>query len=212
MHYILLLKGVLIGFILASPFGPIGLVFIQRSLESDKLEGIASGIGIASGDMFYSIISTLGVTFLYNYIIDHIVILQIIAFFALLFLAIRTLKAKVSFHLGEEHKRNIFKSFGVSFLLALHNPSTIVLFAFLFGLFDIGEIMTKSNAFLLVLGIYCGSIILWTILNHFIQKIKKTNRIDYLHKFYKLSGVLLLVISLALLYDLIALFAGWKGL
>ncbi|MCB5230431.1 MAG: LysE family transporter [Candidatus Cloacimonas sp.] len=209
MNYALLLKGLTIGFILASPFGPIGIVFIQRSLESDKLEGVAAGFGIASGDMFYTIITTLGIAYLYNLILNYIVILKIVVLVALVVLAIRTLRAKIK--MGEEKReRSILKSFGLTFLLALHNPSTILLLAFLFGLFKMGNQMGLFNSILVIISIFTGSVILWTILNHFIHKVKAANKLEHLQKLYRISDILLLIISLALFYDLISPHLGWS--
>lgn len=199
IEFLLLLKGLFIGMVMSSPFGPIGLIFMQRSLENEKYEGVASGFGIATGDMFYSIITTFGLTLLDDLFDKYATFIKIVALAILLFMAVRTMRAKIEFDIKEGHQRNLFRAFMVSFLLALHNPSTIVIFALLFRLFRIGEIISLRNGFLLILGIYAGSTALWLILNSFIHYVKKKDKLGYLLIFYRLSGVLLLLMSVLLL-------------
>jgi threonine/homoserine/homoserine lactone efflux protein len=44
------LKGILIGFAIAAPVGPIGLLCIQRTLARGRWSGVISGLGAASAD------------------------------------------------------------------------------------------------------------------------------------------------------------------
>lgn len=201
MDCLLIAKGFIIGLILASPFGPVGLIFIQRSLANEKYEGIASGLGIASGDMVYSIITTLGITILYDLIINHLIFLKIIALGVLVYMSWKTMSIKVEFKVESRDERSVVSAYLWSFLLSLHNPSTIIIFAFLFGLFRVGEIASVTNAVLLISGIFAGSSLLWFVLNHFIHRIKETGKFKYLYLFYRTSGILLMIISLIIIMN-----------
>ena len=57
MGVILLLKGLLIGFLASIPMGPIGVLCIQRTLNKGRKSGFYSGLGAAAGDAVYSIIA-----------------------------------------------------------------------------------------------------------------------------------------------------------
>ena len=203
MNAVILMKGVIIGLIMASPFGPVGLIFIQRSLQNERYEGIASGLGIATGDMFYSIVTVFGITVLYDFINVYLFFIKIIAFGVLCYMAIRTLSVRAEFKILENHQRSLVKSFFLSFGLALHNPSSIVVFAFLFALFDIGEVLTCANGVLLITGIFSGSLILWFTTNNIVHFIRETGKLNYLSMIYRLSGVTLLILSGLLLFSLI---------
>jgi len=43
----ILLKGLMLGFLIAAPVGPIGVLCIQRTLNKGKLSGFVSGLGAA---------------------------------------------------------------------------------------------------------------------------------------------------------------------
>jgi threonine/homoserine/homoserine lactone efflux protein len=202
MNAFIIAKGVIIGLIMASPFGPVGLIFIQRSLENEKFEGFASGLGIATGDMFYSIITVFGISILYDFISAYNTVIKVIAFAILTYMAVRTLSIKTEFEITGSHNRNLTKAFFLSFLLAIYNPSSIVVFAFLFTLFDIGDILTCTNALLLVAGIFIGSPALWFATNYLIHLVREAGKLKYLNLIYRLSGVMLLVLSTILLVSI----------
>lgn len=55
-----LFKGAIIGFSLAAPVGPIGLLCIRRSLAEGRLVGLATGLGAATADASYGAIAAFG--------------------------------------------------------------------------------------------------------------------------------------------------------
>ncbi len=58
----LFLKGFLVGFLIAMPVGPIGVLCIQRTLHKGKLHGMVSGLGAATADAIYGFIAAFGLT------------------------------------------------------------------------------------------------------------------------------------------------------
>ena len=56
------LRGLLIGFSIAAPVGPIGVLCIRRTLSEGRLAGFLSGMGAASADMFYGAVAAFGLT------------------------------------------------------------------------------------------------------------------------------------------------------
>jgi threonine/homoserine/homoserine lactone efflux protein len=67
MHYFL--EGLMLGFAIAVPVGPIGVLCIRRTLNYGRLSGIYSGLGAASADMFYGLIAFLGINLLSDFLI-----------------------------------------------------------------------------------------------------------------------------------------------
>jgi threonine/homoserine/homoserine lactone efflux protein len=55
-------QGLLLGFSIAAPVGPIGLLCIQRTLARGRLHGFVSGLGAAMADACYGIVAALGLT------------------------------------------------------------------------------------------------------------------------------------------------------
>lgn len=55
-----LLEGLIIGFCIAAPVGPIGLLCIRRSIAEGRLAGFVTGLGAATADACYGTIAVLG--------------------------------------------------------------------------------------------------------------------------------------------------------
>ena len=51
MTFHFMLKGMAIGFSIAAPVGPIGVLCIRRSLAEGRLIGLATGLGAATADI-----------------------------------------------------------------------------------------------------------------------------------------------------------------
>ena len=59
MNIELFFKGLVVGFLISTPVGPIGVLCIQRTLNKGKLHGIVSGLGAATADAIYGFIAAL---------------------------------------------------------------------------------------------------------------------------------------------------------
>ena len=57
----LFIKSLAIGFSIAAPVGPIGMLCIQRSLSRGFRSGLATGLGAACADMIYGLLGALGI-------------------------------------------------------------------------------------------------------------------------------------------------------
>src|ERR1700731_523579 len=63
MTYVLLiLTGLVIGFIVAAPIGPINLICIRRTLAFGSLNGLVSGLGATLADGIFAAIIGFGLT------------------------------------------------------------------------------------------------------------------------------------------------------
>lgn len=63
------LKGLLLGFSIAAPVGPIGVLCIRRTLVDGRLNGLVSGLGAATADAFYGWTAAFGLAFLTNFLV-----------------------------------------------------------------------------------------------------------------------------------------------
>jgi threonine/homoserine/homoserine lactone efflux protein len=70
MHAIFL-KGVIIGFVIAVPVGPTGLLCINRALYGGAAYGLLSWLGVATGDALAGAIAALGLTLVSNVFFDQ---------------------------------------------------------------------------------------------------------------------------------------------
>src|SRR3990172_7084805 len=66
-----LLQGLIIGFCIAAPVGPINLLCLRRSLVDGRRVGFISGLGAAAADSVYGAIAALGLTAITDFLILH---------------------------------------------------------------------------------------------------------------------------------------------
>ena len=90
MHIPFLLKGILIGFSIAAPVGPIGVLCIRRTLAEGRRAGLVSGLGAATADLFYGCVAAFGLTFISQFLINQENGLRLVGGIFLLYLGIKT--------------------------------------------------------------------------------------------------------------------------
>ena len=72
------LRGLIIGFSIAAPVGPIGVLCIRRTLAEGRASGLFSGLGAATADAIYVCIAGFGLTFISNFLISQLVWLRLV--------------------------------------------------------------------------------------------------------------------------------------
>lgn len=66
-----LLKGLILGFVIAAPVGPIGVLCIRRSLEDGPQVGLITGLGAATADVIYGCIAAFGLTAISTFLVSQ---------------------------------------------------------------------------------------------------------------------------------------------
>jgi threonine/homoserine/homoserine lactone efflux protein len=170
-----LFNGLAIGFSLAAPIGPVGVLCIRRTLAHGERRGLLVGLSAASADMVYGIIAASGVTLISNFIIHEQHWIRFIGGILLMGLGYHT------FHSHPDAKKNVngttghTRAFFSAFLLTLTNPMTLFAFAAVFAGIGLQRILgDRWSATLLVVGIFLGSL-LWFSLLTLLTRIFKEN-------------------------------------
>lgn len=198
-----LLKGLIIGFSIAAPVGPIGILCIRRTLEYGKLVGVMSGLGAATADGIYGLIASLSLTVITNFLINQQLWFQIIGGVFLGYLGIKTYKSKPLNTSSKGKNKQKIKAFATTFFLTITNPITIFSFIALFSGLGIANsdinIMTKL---IFVFGVFSGSVLWWLFLSIIVSLLK--NRInEFSLTINKTSGLILLLFSLWSFYEVL---------
>ena len=71
MDFSLFFKGLLLGFSIAAPVGPIGVLCIRRTLAEGRSAGLATGLGAASADAIYGSIAAFGLTAVSGFLVGQ---------------------------------------------------------------------------------------------------------------------------------------------
>lgn len=166
MNITFFLKGIIIGFSIAAPVGPIGVLCIHRTLTQGRLSGLVSGLGAATADMIYGFIAGFGLTFISSIFISQQIWLHLIGGVFLLYLGIKTFLATPAEQIASAKGNSLISTYASTFFLTLINPMTILYFAGIFA--GLGIASASGNyvtAGALVLGVFMGSALWWLILS-----------------------------------------------
>ena len=164
----LFLEGMVIGFVIAAPVGPIGVLCIRRTLADGRVSGLVSGLGAATADALYGAVAALGLTFVAEFLMGGQAWLRLVGGAFLLFLGVRTFLARPAGRAAPDARRiGLPGAYASTFFLTLTNPTTILSFAAIFaGLGVAGDANGDAlSAMLLVLGVFLGSAAWWFVLS-----------------------------------------------
>ncbi len=160
------LKGLLVGFSIAAPVGPIGLLCIQRTLSGGRLRGLLTGLGAAGADAVYGGIAGFGLSAAAGALVGAREWIGLFGGMFLLWLGARTFMAPPAAGAAESSGRGLAGTFLSTFFLTLTNPMTILSFAAVFaGLGIAGSGGDRFSALALVSGVFIGSAAWWLLLS-----------------------------------------------
>lgn len=162
----LLLRGLVVGFSIAAPVGPIGVLCIRRTLTSGRATGFASGLGAATADAIYGCLAGFGLTFISSLLISQQGWLRLLGGLFLCYLGVKTLLSRPAERPATASGASLLGAYASTFLLTLTNPLTI--FSFLGVFAGLGLANTGGDyaaAAVLVLGVFVGSALWWLLLS-----------------------------------------------
>lgn len=197
---IALLKGIAIGFALAAPVGPIGILCIRRTLAEGRRSALSTMLGAAAADSVYGLVAIFGVTLVSDFVTVHVTWFRLVGGTILLILGVRTFRAhipsappRLTFN---EHAGNFFSTF----LLTLTNPLSLFAFAAVFaGIGTVEEVSSTKTAAFLVGGVFLGSLSWFTTLVTFTYLFRSFLRNRGLDFINRITGSLIVTSGLAAL-------------
>jgi threonine/homoserine/homoserine lactone efflux protein len=127
------LRWLLIGFSIAAPVGPIGVLCIRRTLADGRLAGFLSGMGAASADMFYGAVAAFGLTAIRDVLLGQSNWLRLVGGIFLLYLGVKTFLSKPAEQAAESLRNGLFGAYLSTFFLTITNPVTILSFVAIFA-------------------------------------------------------------------------------
>ena len=195
------LRGLLIGFSIAAPVGPIGVLCIRRTLAEGRLAGFLSGMGAASADMFYGAVAAFGLTAVQDLLIGQSIWLRIVGGVFLVYLGVKTFFSKPSAKAAETRRGGLFGAYLTTFFLTITNPLTILSFIAIFAGLQFGE--TDGNyvsATFMVLGVFLGSAAWWLTLSTGVSLLREKFTPNLLIWVNRLAGLIIFVFGLLALF------------
>ncbi len=198
-----LLKGLFIGFSIAAPVGPIGVLCIRRTLAEGRTFGLVSGLGAATADAIYGCIAGFGLTFISTLLINQQVWFRVIGGLFLCYLGLKTFFSGPAEKMASAKVNGLMGAYASAFFLALTNPMTILSFAAIFA--GLGVASTSGNylsAGVLVLGVFSGSAFWWFLLSSGVAVFRAKFNLRELKWVNRISGIIILLFGLYVLLSI----------
>ena len=204
MEINLLLRGIIVGFSIAAPVGPIGVLCIRYTLAHGRIAGLVSGLGAATADAIYGCIAGFGLTFISSFLISHAVWLRLGGGMFLCYLGVKTFltlpAARTDLAVTSNGIANTYSS---TLFLTLTNPMTILSFVTIFAGLGLAE--TGGNymgAVILVLGVFTGSAAWWLLLSSGVSWLSTNFNLHRLQSINRLAGFIIIAFGMVALFSI----------
>ena len=198
-----LLKGVIIGFSIAAPVGPIAILCIRRSLAQGRRVGLATGLGAATADAVYGCIAGFGVTAISRFLVDQRLWLSAVGGLFLCYLGIRTFVSRPAEQAAEVRDRSLAAAYLSTLALTLTNPMTILSFVAIFAGLGLGASPNYAAATALVAGVFGGSALWWLLLSASVVSLRLLATPNWMRAINRISGATILAFGLYCLRPLL---------
>jgi len=203
MDYSLFFRGLVIGFSIAAPVGPIGVLCIRRTLADGRAAGLVSGLGAATADAFYGCVAGFGLTFISSFLVGQKMWLSLFGGLFLLYLGIKTLLSRPAEKEADLKQRGLLGSYVSTLVLTLTNPMTILSFVAIFA--GLGLANTSGgydSALILVFGVFLGSAAWWLFLAGGVGLFRERFNTQGLLWVNRISGLIITVFGILALMNL----------
>ncbi len=185
-------EGILVGFSIAAPVGPIGVLCIRRALAEGRAAGLVSGLGAATADAVYGCIAGLGLSFISNFLVNQQMWLRLVGGVFLCFLGFKTCMAKPASQAAAARGQGILGFYVSALFLTLTNPMTILSFVAIFaGLGVASGSGGYAAALMLVGGVFVGSALWWLGLSLGVGMLRTRVNPQVLQWVNRISGVII---------------------
>lgn len=202
--------GVIIGFLVSAPIGPVNLLCIQRTIERGFLGSVPAIVGAVLGDGLIALFAALGVGAISGAVEHHRFTIQSVGAFALVYFGLKLFFSTPKM-LADAQLQNINTSIQdyvwdipQTFFLTMCNPGAVLgLFAIFGGISTFAEVHTRIDALTIVASIMGGSLSWWFLLSHIISRVRYLVDSQNLKKINRVAGSLLIGFGFILFIEIL---------
>lgn len=198
--------GLALGFSIAAPVGPIGVLCITRSLRGGMRVGWISGLGAASADAVYGCVAAFGLAAVSRFLVAHQQVLGLLGGCGLCWLGIAAFRSRPVEAGAPAPPMRLARAYGTTLALTLANPATILSFVAAFAALGLGGNSSYLSATEMVIGVFMGSALWWLILSFISATLRRRVGPAFVTGLNRLSGGVLIAFGL---YALVRASALW---
>lgn len=185
------LRGMVIGFAIAVPVGPVGLLCIRRALGDGRRAAFVAGLGAAVADTFYGAVASLGLTYISDFLLAQRTTLSLAGGAFLLLMGWRSLRLHPVLVPPPRRGPGMVRDFLSTLAITLTNPGTILAFLGVFAALGATG-MSGGGSVWLVAGVFAGSAAWWLLLSAAAGAVRSSFTPLWLKRLNQGSGLALL--------------------
>ncbi|MCW5770227.1 MAG: LysE family transporter [Rhodospirillaceae bacterium] len=206
MDLILFAKGVIAGFIIAAPVGPVGILCVQRTLSNGMAMGLAAGFGGAVADTIFGGVAAFGLTFIADFLLQHEDWMRLGGGLLLLALGLHGCFKQVDMQPAAPSVRGAAGDGASAFILTVTNPITILTFSPVF--LAVGAVVAPNDraaAWTLIAGVFAGSCLWWVVLCTLAELFRRRLNSARMRIIHRVSAAMILFFGILVLLSTTAL-------
>jgi threonine/homoserine/homoserine lactone efflux protein len=168
-----MMRGALLGFAVAAPIGPTGLLCVQRTIAGGIVPGLATGYGAATTHSVYASIAAVGLGAVAHMLMGWHMLLQLCAGMFLLYMSVTAARLTPSLDTSLRRRMPSGQAYLTGLIWTLGNPMTLLGFLTLTpGVLGAGLPSWQTLA-LVSVGVLLGSATWWTTLTLVTNHLRK---------------------------------------
>ena len=195
-------KGMMMGFILSWPFGPVGIYCMELTIVEGRWKGYITALGMVTIDMFYSAVALLFLSGVKEYIVRYENYLSLTIGLFLLVISLRKLLTKIELKDIDVDFKSMLQNYLTGVGFAIVNISSILLTATVFTVLkvlDDGNTFPPTTYMEAILGVGLGGTGLWFFTTYIISHFRKLFGKEKLIKIIKIANGIIFILALVII-------------
>lgn len=193
------LRGLVVGLLMAAPIGAVGAMCIKRALSDGWPRAMSVGLGSACVDALFGAIAGMGLTFIATFVVDHQTAIGVLGGLIVIGLGVATYIAPIKTAEAKGTSGHKRRDFAAAFMMSIANPATFIGAIGLFAAFgQAGADKNAESALVLVVGVFCGSMLWWTFLTVTARLMRHRFVPETLSRLNKIEGAVITIFGLVL--------------
>ena len=191
-----ILKGILTGFILSLPFGPVGVYCMELTIVEGRWKGYITALGMVTIDMVYSAVALLFLSSVKEYVEKYETYFSLFIGIFLMIISLKKLLKKIELKELNVDFKSMLQNYITGVGFAIVNISTILVIATVFAFLRILDDATTLSSLEIIIGVGLGGSGLWFSTTYIISHFRRLFGKEKLIKIIKFANGIIFILAL----------------